>query len=639
LNAALVLGSRFVHNASTHRFSGTMTRSSQAVETTTAPDSGRAIASWYTESTSDGVGDRLLMFDNIGTPSLELLRFRPGLAYAGSFERALRDRVAQLASFAHPSFPQIRAVQHLDDGALALVSTTTTGKRLGEIFRSPQAQGGAHPAFAAWLVRDLTAALTDLQQFAPGIAHGALSPERIVITPDGRLVITEHVLAAALDTLRLSVNELWRELGLIATTTAGPTSRLDCRTDVVQLGWIVLSVLLGRRLAPIDHAGRVELLLDEFARRSAMRSPALVPPLRRWLERALQIDDQPFESAADAQTALYQLRLHGGPHGIVAGGKQAMEHLAFGPPVQLSSVPRIGHPSDDSEEPVEPAESTRGTADEDLALGTATAPQQRGSDDSAGSASNDRLNGIAWLAWAAAAIFAAVAVGEGFVIWRMSTASRAPVAFAGVPVTLESLVPGDTVAVDGRDVGVTPLSVTLTPTTRSITVRSQAVQPAALPPLPIVDHPVDATAATLAQARSQRGGVRLASPIELQVFEGERVLGSTADGPIVTTAGRHELDFVNTTVGFRSRQIVDIRAGQIVRLAVTPPDGRVSINAVPWASVSIDGTAAGDTPLANLPLSVGEHQITFRHPQLGEQTQKVLVKAGGLTRVSAAFSR
>ena len=82
-----------------------------------------------------------------------------------------------------------------------------------------------------------------------------------------------------------------------------------------------------------------------------------------------------------------------------------------------------------------------------------------------------------------------------------------------------------------------------------------------------------------------------------------------------------------------------VKAGQIVRMTVAMPDGRISVNAVPWAQVSIDGNPAGDTPLANLPLSVGEHQITFRHPQLGEQTQRVIVKSGALTRVSATLTR
>jgi PEGA domain-containing protein len=74
-------------------------------------------------------------------------------------------------------------------------------------------------------------------------------------------------------------------------------------------------------------------------------------------------------------------------------------------------------------------------------------------------------------------------------------------------------------------------------------------------------------------------------------------------------------------------------------MAVAPPDGRVSANASPWAQVWINGNLVGETPIANLPLAVGEHQITFRHPQLGEQTQKVVVRSSALTRVSATFAR
>ena len=44
------------------------------------PEPSRPLASWYTQGRSDGLGDRLLMFDNSGTASLELLRFRPEFA-------------------------------------------------------------------------------------------------------------------------------------------------------------------------------------------------------------------------------------------------------------------------------------------------------------------------------------------------------------------------------------------------------------------------------------------------------------------------------------------------------------------------------------------------------------------------------
>src|SRR5438477_11953246 len=93
------------------------------------------LASWYAQGRSDGIGDRLLMFDNTGAPSFELLRFHGKWASASGFERALRQRVERLNQFQHPAFPHIRAVEYLDgaDG-LALVSTCTPGKRLSEMF-------------------------------------------------------------------------------------------------------------------------------------------------------------------------------------------------------------------------------------------------------------------------------------------------------------------------------------------------------------------------------------------------------------------------------------------------------------------------------------------------------------------------
>jgi len=208
---------------------------------------------------------------------------------------------------------------------------------------------------------------------------------------------------------------------------------------------------------------------------------------------------------------------------------------------------------------------------------------------------------------------------------------------------IESPQPGDQVIVDGRDVGVTPMTLALRADVRSIRVRPRPVVDAPVAPPPAVaDRAVDpSSAAALNQAasRERRGGLRVSSPIELQVLEGDRVLGTSTDGPVVATAGKHELDFVNTEFGYQSRQVVEIKAGQIVPMKISPPDGRVSINAVPWATVSIDGNSLGETPLGNVALAVGEHQITFRHPQLGERTQKVIVKANASTRVSVVFAR
>ena len=44
------------------------------------------LESWYTQGFSDGLGDRLLMFDNTDAPSWELLRLRKEFSAAPGFE-------------------------------------------------------------------------------------------------------------------------------------------------------------------------------------------------------------------------------------------------------------------------------------------------------------------------------------------------------------------------------------------------------------------------------------------------------------------------------------------------------------------------------------------------------------------------
>ena len=74
-------------------------------------------------------------------------------------------------------------------------------------------------------------------------------------------------------------------------------------------------------------------------------------------------------------------------------------------------------------------------------------------------------------------------------------------------------------------------------------------------------------------------------------------------------------------------------------MTITPPMGRISINAQPWAQVLIDDTAVGETPLANIQVPIGDHQITFRHPQMGERRERVTVRADTPARVSTTFQR
>lgn len=139
--------------------------------------------------------------------------------------------------------------------------------------------------------------------------------------------------------------------------------------------------------------------------------------------------------------------------------------------------------------------------------------------------------------------------------------------------------------------------------------------------------------ASAMQPRS--GAIRLKSPVEIHVLEGDRLLGSTEDGPIVLPAGRHVLELVNSALGYHGRRTVEIKPGEVLSMSITPSDGSLNINARPWAEVSIDGKSVGETPLANVILAPGEHEVVFRHPSLGERRQKAVVRSDAVTRVSA----
>jgi hypothetical protein len=165
--------------------------------------------------------------------------------------------------------------------------------------------------------------------------------------------------------------------------------------------------------------------------------------------------------------------------------------------------------------------------------------------------------------------------------------------------------------------------------------RQPATQALALTLQGLVAEPPQRAVAIPAAEPVRSGGVRLVSPLELQVLEGDRVLGSSADGAIVASAGRHEFEFVNSALGYRARRVVNLKAGAVVSLSVPHPEGRISINATPWADVWIDNVHVGETPLANLSIPIGEHEVSFRHPSFGEQRRTAIVRFDTPARVSA----
>ena len=114
-------------------------------------------------------------------------------------------------------------------------------------------------------------------------------------------------------------------------------------------------------------------------------------------------------------------------------------------------------------------------------------------------------------------------------------------------------------------------------------------------------------------------------PIELQILEDDNLIGTTSAARVMLPAGRHNLQLVNRALGFETTLPVNIPAAKSINASVGLPNGSVSLNALPWANVAVDGRSLGTTPLANIELAIGTHEVVWTHPQFGERKQVITV--------------
>ena len=198
--------------------------------------------------------------------------------------------------------------------------------------------------------------------------------------------------------------------------------------------------------------------------------------------------------------------------------------------------------------------------------------------------------------------------------------------------------PGARVSVDGTARGTTPLSIaSIAAGEHRVTISGDQIN--IQRSVTVAAGTTATVMATMTAAGSAGGWVQIKTPIELQVFEGGQLLGTTSASRLMLPAGRHDLEIVNTAAEFRAPLRVDIEPGKTSAPAVSIPNGVLSVNALPWAEVVIDGKPAGTTPLGNISLPIGSHEIVFRHPQLGERTRTVSVTARTPVRVGMDFSK
>ena len=217
--------------------------------------------------------------------------------------------------------------------------------------------------------------------------------------------------------------------------------------------------------------------------------------------------------------------------------------------------------------------------------------------------------------------------------------------FADTPTTgmlvVHSQPAGANVTVDGVARGVTPLTLeglatgdhevvlqSGTSTSRH-TVKVLAGTTASLvapvaQAAPVADGPVS-------------GWISVQAPFVIEIREDGNLLGTTETDRLMLASGRHVLEFVNQAVGYRQSRTVQVLPGKVSTLTIELPQGTVNLNASPWAEVWLDGRRIGETPIGNLAVPIGPHEIVFRHPEFGEKKHAVSVTTAAPVRLSVSM--
>jgi hypothetical protein len=257
----------------------------------------------------DGLGYRVLGFDKKTGDRLEMLRVRPQFAGQPNFEATLRNRIQRLGDFRGAAFARVRQIDKLTGQAagIAIVSNHVEGARLSDLFGVADSYGVRLDSDAALsLVRQLISAIADLHTCGPDISHGCIAPERLVVMKDGRVIVTEYILGAALEGLQWPRKQFWQDFRIALPSGTDPAT-IDQQTDLMQIGVLALALLAGRGIYgekqyPLPLSERLKTAKEGSA--TGAQQPVR-PGLNSWLQRLLRVDGAtPFVAADEALVAL-----------------------------------------------------------------------------------------------------------------------------------------------------------------------------------------------------------------------------------------------------------------------------------------------------------------------------------------------
>jgi hypothetical protein len=449
----------------------------------------------------DGFGTRWTGLDTESGDQVEILSFSPEFIAVTDFAGAVGERVARLARVRHTLYARTRRLDRPSEDTLLLFSDRVPGWRLSDVLGV---------VVRDTLPIDIGAVLAILRQLIPAVAlfsrHqrdaaiGTVGPERLILTPQGRIVVAEYALAPGLEKLHYSRDRLWRDLR-VALPASASTSRIPPSTDALGMGLVTLSLLLGRLLTDDEFLYSLGDLAGTATESQANDRRPLSPGLASWLGRALQFDEHTaFRSSQDAQVAFEEMlakergyvttpaqldlfvsrieRAIGPPAAVqapapvpVAAGPNVVSLAPIPAPEPVAEAPAAAPAP--SPAPAKPAAATKPA----LAIVAKSAPAPAAPLPSVPPSMAARVGSLGPVGMALAAL---VLVEAGVIGWLVY-GSRAGAAGIQGDVVIQSRPVAARVTIDGEEKGITPLTTSLAPGAHIVEVRVGRSEPRVIP--------------------------------------------------------------------------------------------------------------------------------------------------------------
>jgi hypothetical protein len=169
---------------------------------------------------------------------------------------------------------------------------------------------------------------------------------------------------------------------------------------------------------------------------------------------------------------------------------------------------------------------------------------------------------------------------------------------------VSSMPTGAKVSVDGRERGVTPVTIgDLAVGTHTLAIES--IAGSVRRQVSVSEGRTESVAESIFP-----GWLHVSAPMEVVVTERGAPLQLDSRSRVLLKPGIHELQITNQPLGFSQSERVEIEPGATANIAIETPFASVNVNAPAGAAVFIDGVKAGEAPLSGYQVKIGTRDFT-----------------------------